>query len=432
MQTQPYDVIVCGGGPGGIAAAVGAARLGVRTLLIERYGFLGGGATAMLVNPFMRYTAGKKQIIFGVLQDIIAELEAMGAYGAPRQASAFDTEAFKLVAEQLCLKAGVQVLYHAFITDVTVDAAGCIQEVEVATKGGKLRFSAKQYVDATGDADVAALAGAPIAKGRDADGLMQPMTLNFRVGGVDTARMPSREVISDLFVAAKERGEIQCPRENVLWFYTQQPGVIHVNTTRIVMKDPVDPWQLTEAEIEGRRQAWQIWSFLKRTVSGFEQSYLQMTAAQIGIRESRRVMGEYVMTAEDCLTARKFADAVTRGSYGVDVHNPAGSGTIVQRVPEGDWYEIPYRCLVPQRIENLLIGSRSISTTHEAHSAIRVIPIVMGIGQAAGIAAALCVKNGCSPRTLPVPLLQQELVAQGQRFDKPGLDLPAVAAAGDM
>ncbi|HHT26412.1 MAG TPA: FAD-dependent oxidoreductase, partial [Firmicutes bacterium] len=133
MQTQPYDVIVCGGGPGGIAAAVGAARLGVRTLLIERYGFLGGGATAMLVNPFMRYTAGKKQIIFGVLQDIIAELEAMGAYGAPRQAGAFDTEAFKLVAEQLCLKAGVQVLYHAFITDVTVDAAGCIQEVEVAT-----------------------------------------------------------------------------------------------------------------------------------------------------------------------------------------------------------------------------------------------------------------------------------------------------------
>jgi ribulose 1,5-bisphosphate synthetase/thiazole synthase len=424
METKQYDVIVCGGGPGGIAAALGAARLGMNTLLIERYGFLGGGATAMLVNPFMRYTAGKKQIIYGVLQDMIKALRAMDAYGAPRQANAFDTEAFKLVAEQLCLQAGVQLLYHALVSDVTVDAGGNITELEVATKGCKLRLSARQFVDATGDADVATLAGAMIEKGRSADGLMQPMTLNFRVGGIDTARMPSREEISQLFVAAKERGDVECPRENVLWFYTNQPGVIHFNTTRVVKKDPTDPWQMTEAEVEGRRQAWQVWSFLRKEVPGFEESYLQMTAPQIGVRESRRVIGEYVMTADDCLTARKFADVVTRGSYSVDIHNPEGTGTVIKRVPEGDWYEIPYRCLVPLKLENLLIGSRSISTTHEAHSAIRVIPIVMGIGQAAGIAAALCVKQGCTPRTLPVALLQKELVAQGQRFDKPGLDLP--------
>jgi hypothetical protein len=164
-------------------------------------------------------------------------------------------------------------------------------------------------------------------------------------------------------------------------------------------------------------------TFLKKDVPGFENAYLQMTAPQIGVRESRRVVGEYMLTADDCLTARKFPDSITRGSYCVDIHNPTGSGTTIKQIPPGDWYEIPYRCLVPLHIRNLLIGARSISATHEAHSAIRVMPIVIGIGQAAGAAAGLSVKHSLEPRQLSVHELQQELIAQGQQLGKVGLDL---------
>lgn len=420
---KAFDVVVCGGGPGGIAAALGAARAGAETLLIERYGFLGGGATAMLVNPWMTFKAGERQIIFGVLQELIERLQSMGAYGHPRSAHAFDPEALKVVAENLCREASVSLLYHTFLTGTRVEN-GRIAAVQVANKAGLSEYTAEVYVDSTGDGDLAWMAGSAVEKGREEDGLSQPMTLNFRVANVDIDRMPSREEINQKYNAAKERGEIDCPRENVLFFYATQAGVIHFNTTRVVMKDATDPWELTEAEIEARRQTWQIVAFLKREVAGFADAYLQMTAPQIGVRESRRVMGQYVMTAEDCLTARKFADCIARGSYPVDIHNPVGEGTVIKRVPPGEWYEIPYRCLLPLKIRNLLIGSRCVSATHEAHSAIRVQPIVIAMGQAAGAAAGLCVRHGLEPRALDVPMLQKELVLQGQRFDKPGIDLP--------
>ncbi len=416
-----YDVIVCGGGPGGIAAALGSAAAGARTLLVERYGYLGGGATAMLVNPFMTYKAGGRQIIFGVFERMLAALRACGAYGSPRQETAFDPEAFKMVAEQLCLEAGVQLLYHAYLVGAVAEG-GRITAVRLATKAGVIELAADIYVDATGDGDLAQLAGCVTEKGRAEDGLCQPMTLNFRLGGVDIDRMPSRQEITARYLAAKERGEIVCPRENVLLFHTTQPGVVHFNTTRIVKKDATDSWQLTEAEVEARRQVWQLTAFLKKEIPGCENAYLQMTAPQIGVRESRRVIGDYVMTADDCLQARKFADAIARGSYSVDIHNPAGTGTVIKRIPAGEWYEIPYRCLTPQAVQNLLIGSRCISATHEAHSAIRVIPIVVAIGQAAGAAAGMCCRQGMAPRAVDVRALQEELIRQGQRFDKPGLD----------
>lgn len=418
MASERYDVIVCGGGPGGIGAAVGAARAGAKTLLIERYGFLGGGATAMLVNPFMTFHASGRQIIFGVLQDMITKMEAMGAYGAPKGPHAFDPEAFKIVAEELCQEAGVELLYHAFLADAQTDGRGTVHSIQVATKSGLMTLEAPMFVDSTGDADLATFAGAQIEKGRPEDGLSQPMTLNFRMARVDPTRLPTRQEITDRYIAAKERNELQCPRENVLWFFTTEPDVIHFNTTRVVMKDATDPWQLTEAEVEARKQAWQIAQFLRREIPGFENAYLQSTAVQIGVRESRRVMGEYLLTAEDCLAARKFDDCITRGSYPVDIHNPAGTGTVIKAIPPGEWYDIPFRSLIPLGFNNLLIGGRSISSTHEAHSAIRVMPIVFGIGQAAGVAAAMCVDSACDPRGLCVRKLQEILVQQGQRLGK--------------
>ncbi|MFK7692497.1 FAD-dependent oxidoreductase [Paenibacillus sp. HJGM_3] len=423
QSKSTYDVLVAGGGPAGIAAAVAAAREGARTLLVERYGFLGGAGTAMMVNPWMSYWSsggGNVQLIFGVLQELIDRMTAMGMYGHPKQKTAFDPEALKVAAEELCQEAGVQLLYHSFLGEARMDEAGKrIEAVRLANKAGLVDMRASIYVDATGDGDLAALAGAVVEKGRAVDSLSQPMTLNFRMAGVDMDRMLTRQEITDLYLEAKARGEIDCPRENVLWFYANQPGVIHFNTTRVLFKDATDPWALTEAEIEGRRQVQQLVHFLKTHVPAFEDAYLQTTAPQIGVRESRRVMGDYVLTAEELLACCKFDDVIARGAYPVDIHNPAGTGTIIQSLPPGEWYDIPYRTLVPRKIENLLIGGRPISATHEAHSAIRVQPIAMAIGQAAGTAAALCAQEGVLPRELDVRRVQAALTAQGAVLGQP-------------
>ena len=406
------DVIVAGGGPGGLAAAVSAARNGADTLLVERYGFLGGMATAGLVNPFMTYWAGEEQIIGGVLQEVIDRLTALGAYGKGSR-TAFDPEAFKLVADQMCEDAGVKVLLHSFLSDATV-SGDAIESIEIAGKSGKTSISARVYVDGTGDADLAFMAGARCEKGRDEDGLMQPMTLNFRVCKVDTSRMPPRgEEFNKLFDKAKAEGRLDCPRENVLLFLTTREGEIHFNQTRITHADGTSTEDLTRAEIEGRRQAWQFLDFLRRDVSGFEQAEMLMSGPQVGMRETRRVMGEYVLTGEDVLSARKFDDCIARGSYSIDIHSPTGAGTVIQRLKPGESYDIPYRCLVPLGIDNLLIAGRPISATHEAHSSLRIMPICMGIGQAAGTAAALSIKQGVAPRALDVSLLQSTLRSQG-------------------
>lgn len=413
-----FDVIVAGGGPGGIAAAIASAREGAKTLLVERYGFLGGAGTAMMVNPWMSYRAGDggEQIIFGVLQELIDGMSELGMYGHPKARNAFDPEALKVVAERLCLEAGVTLLYHTFLAGVNMGSEGNIRSIRLANKSGLVDLSARMYVDATGDADLAALAGAVVEKGREVDSHCQPMTLNFRMADVDIPRMPDKNEITRLFLEAKERGELDCPREDVLWFYANQPDVIHFNTTRVILKDATDPWQLTEAEIEGRRQVQQLVAFLKKDVAGFENAYLQTTAPQIGVRESRRVIGEHVLTAEELLSACKFDDCVARGAYPVDIHNPTGSGTIIRKLKPGEWYDIPLRSLIPLKLDNLLVGGRPISATHEAHSAIRVQPIAIAIGQAAGTAAALCVKDNVSPREIQVGKVQQSLQNQGARL----------------
>ncbi|TMV47614.1 FAD-dependent oxidoreductase [Paenibacillus mesophilus] len=431
MGKQTYDVLVAGGGPSGIAAAVAAARLGADTLLVERYGFLGGAGTAMMVNPWMSYWASggsNVQLIFGVLQELIDRMTEMGMYGHPKQRTAFDPEALKVAAEQLCREAGVKLLYHSFLGEAVMEESGTrIAAVKFANKAGLVEMKANLYVDATGDADLAALAGAEVEKGREVDSLSQPMTLNFRMANVDVDRLPSRAAITELYKEAKRRGDIQCPREDVLWFYANQPGVIHFNTTRVVRKDATNPWELTEAEIEGRRQVQQLVAFLKAEVAGFEEAYLQTTAPQIGVRESRRVVGEYRLTAEELLASCRFEDVIARGSYPVDIHNPDGEGTILKHLPQGEWYDIPFRALVPKKIENLLIGGRPISATHEAHSAIRVQPIAMAIGQAAGTAAALCATGQVKPRELDVRQVQEALTRQGAVLGLSGDAVPGAA-----
>lgn len=414
METN-YEIIVCGGGPGGLAAAVSAARAGRKVLLIERYGFLGGGATAMLVNPFMTYYAGERQIVKGVFQEIVERLTTLGAYGNRRMEKTpwtFDAEVLKIVADQLCLENQVEVLFHALVSGVKKEG-NYIEWIEVATKNGLEKYAAPLYIDATGDGDVAYLAGAETEKGRSQDGLCQPLTLNFQMANVDLNAMPSRAEMTAEYREAKTKGVLHCPREDVLFFYTTNPGVVHFNQTRIIKYDPTIPRELSKAEFEGRRQCWEIVQWLKSNIPGFKQAYLQKMAPQIGVRESRRVIGEYVLTEADVLTASKFADGIACGSYAVDIHNPQGEGTSMKYLPEGQWYDIPYRALLPLQINNLLIAGRSISSTHEAHSSLRVMPIVFAIGQAAGIAAALSIELGKPPRRTDYRLLQKELIKQG-------------------
>lgn len=414
---QCYDIIVAGGGLTGVAAAVAAKRLGVENvLLIERYGFLGGMATAGLVNPFMSYFKAKRpytaenQLIFGIFQEILDELDKLGGL---KNKSVFDAEIMKLVLNRMVQKAGVEILLHTFVEGVIKSDANIIESVRVANKSGVYEIKGKIFIDCTGDADVAYMAGVPCRKGRDEDGFAQPMTMCFRVANVDRSRMPSRDEINRLYKDAVARGEIHNPRENVLFFDTMQPDVIHFNTTRIVMKDATDAEQLTQAELEAREQCWEMFYFLKKYVPGFENSYFQVSAPQIGVRESRRIVGKYVLTQEDVLNGRKFEDSVCYCAYNVDIHNPAGSGTVIKSLAEGDYYGIPYRCLLPINVDNLLVAGRPISSTHEAHSSLRVMPTCTALGQAAGTAAAMAIKEGIWPSELDAQKLIMQLKTDG-------------------
>ncbi len=410
-----HEVVVVGGGTSGIAAAVASARNGADTLLIERYGFLGGTMTAGLINPFMSFHSGGKQVIKGIFQEILDRLKDYGGYD--ERTRAFDAEVMKIVADDMIKEAEVKLLLHTYVTDVVMER-NIIRGVEIFNKSGRQIVFGRVIVDATGDGDIAVMAGAPYEKGRKEDGLMQPMTLCFRMGGVDVNRMPPLEEINRLFEEAKSEGKITFPRRRVLYFPTTRKGEIHFNTTRIIKVDGTKAEDLTYAEMEGRRQMIELIKFLKERVPGFENSYLLMSGAQIGVRETRRIIGEYIMTGDDIIEARKFDDAIARGSYWIDIHNPAGEGFednpySGKSPPPGDYYEIPYRCLIPKKVDNLLIAGRCISSTHEAQAAIRVIPIVVAIGQAAGTAAALSAKLKVTPRELDVSKLQETLRNQG-------------------
>jgi len=407
------DVLVAGGGPSGIGAAVGAAKGGASVLLVEQYGFLGGMATAGMVNPFMNFFAGEKQLIKGVFQEMLDRMTGMGGYGLPGMATrAFDHELFKIAADQIIVDNGIRLLFHSFVCGAEVEGDR-IREVILVGKSGALSAKAKVFVDTTGDADLAAISGAPWVFGRESDRLVQPLTTNFNVAGVDEKRMPPGKEISALYNKAKAEGRVRNPREDVLLFRTTRSGEIHFNTTRITHIDATNVLDFTKAELEGRRQVWEMFNFLKKEVPGFENSYIISIGPQVGVRETRRIVGDYVLTEEDVLGAKKFDDGIALNNYPVDIHNPAGTGTVLKHLKAGEFYSIPYRCLTPKKIENLIVGGRPISTTHEAHSSSRVMPISCGTGHACGVAAALAAKGDGVFRNVDVGLVQKELIAQG-------------------
>jgi hypothetical protein len=394
---EKYDVVVVGGGPGGVCAAVGAAREGASVLLVERYGFLGGMATAGLVNPFMPYKIEGRRLTTAVFNELLDRLQDAGALAEGEQA--FDDEGLKIVLDQMMQDYGVNLLLHSTLVSTEMDGRR-IARVQTVGKSGWIDASGTMFIDSTGDGDLAALAGAPVEMGRSQDGLCQPMTLCFRIGGI--AGEPSvdqlRQELTQIYLDAKAAGEIDNPREDILIFATMVPHIFHFNTTRVVQRDATSTLDMTAAELEGRRQVAELFSLFRQRSTRFKDAYLVKMAAQIGVRESRRVMGEYVLDVDEVIEAVKFEDGIACSRYPVDIHSPTGEGTVIRHLPPGEYYQVPYRCLVPKNVDNLLIGSRCISATHEAHSSLRVMPVVAGIGEAAGVAAAWAAREAISPR----------------------------------
>ncbi|MFE0949831.1 FAD-dependent oxidoreductase [Streptomyces mutabilis] len=447
------DVLVVGGGPAGFAAAVGAADTGADVVLVERYGFLGGNATAALVMPLMSFHNEHKQAAFseagdtsrllptdhgegepvvaGVLWQLLDRLMGRGGCLPPSPKTGytvpFDPELFKFSLLEMMDEAGVRMLFHSFASGALPLDDGSGWRVVFETKSGPVVIDAGVVVDGTGDGDVATACGAPYEIGRPEDGLVQPMTLMFRVA--DFSRPDFADYVRenpdqwrgvhglwDLIEEARAAGELRLPREDILFFATPHPREVAVNSTRVNRVLGTSVWDLTRAEYAARRQLAQIDRFLRTRVPGFEESYVVQSGTHIGVRESRRVLGDYQLTGHDILAARTFPDVIAHGAYPVDIHNPRGSGTVLKRVPRGSFYDIPLRCLVPRGTERLLVAGRCISGTHVAHSSYRVMPIAMATGHAAGVCAALTVRHGRGPRGLPYRMVQHELLRQGARL----------------
>ena len=336
----------------------------------------------------------------------------------------------------MLLESGAQVLLHTLITGVEAKN-GAVEAVFVTNKSGTFRVAAPLFIDTTGDADIAFKGGAGVQEQR-VNGVLhtQPLTMNFRVSGVDWA--PIRKFIlenphefhdetlfddlrrgealtgvSGFFSMWREVNEkLKVPRDRLLFFSGVRPDECYVNTSRVTQLDGSDGFDLSQAELEGRRQVWAIFEWMQRSVPGFGDSFISTIPTQIGVRETRRIIGDYVINQDDVVSGAKFDDAIARSAYPVDIHAPTGQGLITSEAPD-DFYEIPFRCLLPRGLENLIVAGRCISATHEGHASTRLTPTCFAMGQAAGLAAARCADRNLRPRDLNGALLREELKAQG-------------------
>lgn len=416
------DVLVVGAGPAGFSAAINAARQGVKTMLIEQSGDVGGVATTGLMSHWTGNTKGGfYEELLERSSDFNSKSEDLGQNGTYRQI--INPERLKTVMLEMLTEAGVILQLYTFASGAIVEKDS-IKGVITEGKSGREAILSKIIIDASGDGDVAHKAGAPFIKGREGDGKMQPMTLMFKVAGVDTSRavfpggFEDNIEIPKGFIQDLGKENIPYPAGHVLLYRTSLPGVVTCNMTNCIGVDGTKTEDLTHATYVCRSQIQYIIDFLRNNVPGFENCFHIASASSMGVRETRHFIGEYTLTKEDILEAKVFEDwVVTNAHFNFDVHNITGSGLDAtgaqKQFKQSKGYTIPYGCFVPKKIDNLLLAGRNISGTHLAHSNYRVMPICANMGQAVGIAAALCAKENILPRKLEVKKIQKILLKQG-------------------
>jgi hypothetical protein len=406
------QILVVGSGSAGATAAITAARLGAEVTLVERYGFMGGISTQVLDTFYGFYTPGSQahKVVGGVPDLIIDELFRRKAaiyrpntYGAG-QGITYDAEVLKVVWETVSSQSGVRCVYHSLVVDVLVED-NILRGVILANKSGMFRMMADVVIDASGDADIAAACGVPFESAKD--GKIQSLTTTFKLINVDVARATQVKK-NELHALMASAEGYDLPRKEGSVHITPLNGVMATNMTRVTNIDPNDVEQLSLAEIEGRRQAMEYTRFLIERVPGYEKASLGGLSTQIGVRESRRIFGEYRLTRADVLAAQKFDDVVAQCGAPIEEHH-AGADTRWEYLPDGETYHIPYRSLLPQKVDGLLVSGRCLSADHDAHASVRSMGQCMAMGQAAGAAAVLATANGKTPREIKVSDLQDSL-----------------------
>ncbi|RDI39999.1 FAD-dependent oxidoreductase [Falsibacillus pallidus] len=439
-MNKQYDVVIVGGGPAGINAAIAAGRMNVTVLLVERYGFLGGMSTAAMVYPWMTFHDYKgRQVIKGIAEEIVGRLQEQGAspghlrdtIGFVRTVTPYKQEEYKLLALEMAKEAGVDILLHSFVDEVKV-SGNSIESIVLSTKSGRMTIEGKTFIDCTGDGDLCHLAGAKMQVGRVDDGLTQPMTMKFRMNGVDLDAVKkymidhpdefySKSLIEEIksgvhpltvvqgFYPQWKKAGLPINRDHVLFFTGPGEDEVLINCSRVQGYDGTKAEDLTKAEFEGRKQVFMLAEFFKEYVPGFEKAGIASIAPQIGVRETRRILGEYVLTAEDVTNGTKFEDRIAMSAYPIDIHDPKKDYVTFAEVGGDGTFDIPYRCLLPKEIENVLAAGRCISTTHEAFATTRLTPSAMATGQAAGTAASIAVKEGVRPKDINISSLQKIL-----------------------
>lgn len=423
-----YEVVVLGGGPAGIAAAVAAARSGRKTILLERYGFLGGMGTAAGVTNFCGLHANVhgdiRQVVHGVADDLLARIDALGGLNTPHAlfgktvAQAYDTAAYKIAADDLMLAAGVEILFHALAAGVVMDGERRVTALLVETKSGRRAVLGRTFIDASGDGDLAAWAGAPYDLGDGHGNMLYPSTM-FRINGVDPQRAGKAwEVIPRLMAQAEAAGRYRFPRKGAI-VRPQKSGIEwRVNLTQLANRDGnamdgTDARELSDAEVLGRRQIAGVAGFL-REVPGFENSYISDIAPQVGIRETRRVRGLYQLTEADVLDCASFDDTIGVNGWPLELHLKGDVEFRWPKIPESRGFNhLPYRMVVPQGLDNVWVAGRCASMSHEAQSAARVTGACFVMGEAAGVAAHLALQAGSTAAGVDVQALQSRLDENG-------------------
>ncbi len=411
-----YDLLVCGAGMSGIAAAVNASKEGLKVGMIEYSGKPGGVPVSGLLGVLSGYGCGRERISSAFVNMLRERALAIGGVNDMGGCLMFDPEKLNAILLEILEEYHIEIKLYTQLIDI-IKEGGTLRYAITASKSGQAALEAKVFVDNTGDGDLAVMAGCPFEMGRESDGRVQSSSLTFQVSGIRAAAIP--RTMAEMTAIWRRFGHNVPTDHTVIKYMPEHDGLLDgiVNMTHILDCNPLnsaDQWRIRR---EGTRQAYEIMDFLREHVPGFENAYVAATAEQLGVRETRRITGDYVLSEDDVLSGRDFPDQIARSCWGIDVHNPTGTHTGIER-PISKSYGIPYRCITPLGVDNLYVAGRPISATHRAFSSSRINSTCIVIGEAIGLAAPAAIRLG-DTRAVEVNAVQEKLEKSGTTVHRP-------------